>query len=155
MPQIVCNNCSMGAQQCPNYREGAVCAYNPMFYKFDTRNPNDIEDALHSIANLSIARVQRAAIKENLSGGTHLGETTAAINQAIGLMTDLREAQATIQRTVTRNPDGTISDTVGVSGTGGKSIIAEMLAKQMNPPSVNEKLAVELDDNEFTDTTSD
>jgi hypothetical protein len=68
MYKLSCDTC-IKSMSCPDYQEGYVCAYNKMFKRFNTRDMRDIQDAMHSIAEMSLERLQRAMMFEMLDGG--------------------------------------------------------------------------------------
>ena len=68
MYKLSCDTCIKSAT-CPEYREGYVCAFNKMFKRFNTRDANDIQDAIHSIVEENGERLERAMMFELMDGG--------------------------------------------------------------------------------------
>jgi hypothetical protein len=68
MPKLACDTCTQG-ENCPKYQPGYVCAYNKQFKKFNTRSTDDIQDAMHSLVEANIGRLQRMMMFENMDGG--------------------------------------------------------------------------------------
>lgn len=128
MPELSCNICSK-ARRCPMYEEGMLCAYNKMFKQFDTRKPEDVVDAMSSIANLSLERLSRAVTFEKLDGGLNTKDVTESMNEAWKYLEKIQEIQAKsdkivaerrviksstgeteIRESVTGNPQGLLSE---------------------------------------------
>jgi hypothetical protein len=109
MPFLNCNVCYK-AGDCPEYKPGYVCAYKKVFSQFDTRNMEDIIDAMQSMANTNLTRMQRAMMFEVMDGGMATPEVTMLIDQNMRLLQQikgLQESRAVVtQKTVLRE-DGT------------------------------------------------
>ena len=152
-PKLICDTC-YGAQTCPEYKAGMVCAYNKLFNKFDTRNSDDILDAMTSLANLNLQRTQRAAMFEMLDGGVIDGNVSLLIDQNIRLMNNilkLKEAgmMQTVSRSVTIKQDGSTEETLRVSTNATKEggILEKLLTMNNKKESKynEEKIIEEVD----------
>ena len=131
-PKLACNTC-YAAQSCPEYKEGYVCAYNKMFKRFDSRDSEDILDAMSSMVNLNMERMQREAIFEMLDGGTTSSVLTQMIDQNMRLLQQMQEVQQAhevIRQTRVMRADGTMEQTTQVSSNAPGGVM-EMLMKQM------------------------
>lgn len=82
MYQLSCSTCYKG-EDCPDYKEGYVCAYNKMFKRFNTRNKEDLMDAMHSIVETSLERLQRMQMFEMMDGGTADVNVTQLMEQSM------------------------------------------------------------------------
>ena len=116
-PKLACNNC-YAAQTCPEFKEGYVCAYHKMFKRFDTRNMGDVLEGMQSLANMSLERVQKAMLFEQLDGGRPTADTSQLMNQAMQMMNNINaiyENGGVILKHVKRvNSDGSIEETTSV-----------------------------------------
>ena len=68
MPKFSCNTCYKGAD-CPHYKPDYVCVFNKEFQKFNVRNIQDVRDAMFSMAEFNMQRVQRLMIFEQMDSG--------------------------------------------------------------------------------------
>jgi len=85
MPKLSCDTC-IKAGGCPDYSPGFVCAYNSLFKRFDTRNKADVYDAITTMVEANLERLQRQMIFEMLDGGVADPTVTAMIEQNIKLL---------------------------------------------------------------------
>ena len=118
-PKLVCNTC-YASQNCPEFKPGYVCAYNKMFKRFDCRNTEDILDAMSSMVNLNMERMQRVAIYEMLDGGIPNGNLTSMIDQNMRLMMNMKQVmqqQEMVRQTRVVTADGTTTETVQVNSS--------------------------------------
>lgn len=128
-PKLACNTCYK-AGDCPEYKPDHVCAYVKEFQKFDTRNGEDVFDAMASLVNLNLQRTQRAAMFEVMDGGMADGAVSNLIDQNMKLlqmMSQLDQAQIIAERRRTVNANGDVTDTAIVRGNpGGGGILAQL-----------------------------
>jgi hypothetical protein len=68
MHKLACDTC-YAADKCPDYRAGYVCAYDKEFKKFNTRNVDDVMDAMYGMIEYNLGRFQRMAMFETMDGG--------------------------------------------------------------------------------------
>lgn len=118
-PKLVCNTC-YAAQNCPEFKEGYVCAFNKMFKRFDCRNTNDILEAMQGMVNMNMERMQRVAIFEMLDGGMPDGNLTMMIDQNMRLMMNMKQVmqqQEVIRQTRVVTADGTTTETTQVQSS--------------------------------------
>ena len=118
-PKLVCNTC-YASQNCPEFKEGYVCAFNKMFKRFDCRNTEDILEAMQGMVNMNMERMQRVAIFEMLDGGMPDGNLTAMIDQNMRLMMNMKnvmQQQEVIRQTRVVTSDGTTTETTSVKST--------------------------------------
>lgn len=118
-PKLVCNTC-YASQNCPEFKEGYVCAFNKMFKRFDCRNTEDILDAMQGMVNMNMERMQRVAIFEMLDGGMPDGNLTAMIDQNMRLMMNMKQVmqqQEVIRQTRVVTSDGTTTETTQVQSS--------------------------------------
>ena len=118
MPKMSCNSCYK-AQDCPDYKEGYVCAYNKMFKRFNTRNASDIMDALHGMVELNLERLQRMAFFEIMDGGMADPNVSALIDQNTKLLNMLQQmnagAKIVAQKRTVVDENGRVEETMTVS----------------------------------------
>ena len=137
-PKMSCNTC-YAAQSCPEFKEGYVCAFNKMFKRFDSRNADDVLDAMSSMVNLNMERMQRVAIFEMLDGGSPDSTLTNMIDQNMRLLQQMREVQQSqevVRQTRVMRADGSMEQTTQVSSNAPGGVM-EMLMKQMMNKSSN------------------
>ena len=162
----MCDNC-IERNSCPEFKRGYVCAYDKVFSKFDTRNPQDVVDALYEMANVSVSRLQRALVQENLDGGMITGTVSNLIDQNLRILTDLKKmeqsgAMEVMRRTTTVHPDGTIEETQSIENPQAGGILAQLFAQpsQVRPDvekadELNDKDLEEVDEAIIDAKTSD
>lgn len=92
MPVLNCNTCYK-AGDCEMYKPGYVCAYKKMFKRFNTRNMDDIVDAMTSMANYNLERMSRAMMFETMDGGMVTAEVTGLIDQNMRILNQIKELQ--------------------------------------------------------------
>lgn len=98
-PMLNCDTCYK-AGDCPAYQAGFVCAYDKMFKRFDTRNAEDVMDAMSSMVNHNLERLQRAMMFETMDGGMATPEVTGLIDQNARLLEKLQNVQAMSAKTI-------------------------------------------------------
>lgn len=148
MPKMSCNTCYK-AQDCPDYKEGYVCAYNKMFKRFNTRNASDIMDALHGMVELNLERLQRMAFFEIMDGGMADPNVSALIDQNTKLLNMLQQmnagAKIVAQKRTIVDENGRVEETMTVSSNpqeGG--ILTKIFGSMKNvTKEVNNTLDVE------------
>ncbi|MBO8161101.1 MAG: hypothetical protein H0Z24_05645 [Thermosipho sp. (in: Bacteria)] len=142
-PKLACDTC-YAAQSCPEYKAGYVCAYNKMFKRFDTRDMNDIIDAMQSMVNLNLERMQRVALFEILDGGMPDGNLTAMIDQNMRLLKLLKDMYQygnpeVLKQTKIKRADGTEETIVQVSNPRGGGILEKLFSQTVNKSNNNNK----------------
>lgn len=130
-PKLVCDTC-YAAQTCPEFKAGYVCAYDKMFDRFDTRNVEDIIDAMQSMVNLNLSRMQRVALFEMLDGGMPDGNLTGMIDQNMRLLQNLQKmylyAPEVLKQTRIMRADGTEETTLEYNNPSGGGILEKLFA---------------------------
>ena len=124
-PKLNCDTCYKSGD-CPEYMPGYVCAFDKMFKRFDTRNAEDVIDAMCSMVNHNLERLQRAMMFEIMDGGMATPEVTALIDQNAKLLEKLQQirqlsAQTILQQRRTIMADGTetIENSMSVNPSSG------------------------------------
>ena len=120
-PKLVCNTC-YAAQNCPEFKEGYVCAFNKMFKRFDCRNTEDILESMQGMVNMNMERMQRVAIFEMLDGGMPDGNLTMMINQNMNLLMTMQKVvnqTEVIRQTRVVTSDGTVTETTSAPAQPG------------------------------------
>lgn len=106
---LTCDQCYQSSN-CPQYKAGYVCAYEKMFQQFDTRDINDVDDAMASIVDLAMERLTRAVLFERMDGNI-TDAVSKQMQQAYTMAKDLadfRDKRGTIvaERKTVVNPNG-------------------------------------------------
>ena len=117
-PKLNCDTCYKSGD-CPEYKAGFVCAYDKMLNRFDTRNYDDIMDAMTSIVNANLSRMQKAMLFETMDGGMPTGEVTGLIDQNMRLLEKIKNLQDTSPKTV-------LSQRRVVKEDGTQEVVTEM-----------------------------
>lgn len=124
-PKLNCDTCYKSGD-CPEYKPGYVCAFDKMFKRFDTRNAEDVIDAMSSMINHNLERLQRAMMFEIMDGGMATPEVTGLIDQNAKLLEKLQQlqqmsAQTILQQRRTIMADGTetIENSMSVNPSSG------------------------------------
>lgn len=139
-PKLNCDTCYKSGD-CPEYKPGYVCAFDKMFKRFDTRNAEDVMDAMSSMINHNLERLQRAMMFEIMDGGMATPEVTGLIDQNAKLLEKLQQlqqmsAQTILQQRRTIMADGTetIENSMSVNPSSGG-----ILSKIFGSPSKSTK----------------
>lgn len=130
-PKLVCDTC-YAAQTCPQFKAGYVCAFNKMFKRFDTRNMDDIIEAMQGMVNLNLERMQRLAIFEMLDGGMPDANLSAMIDQNMRLLINLKQlydatTPEVLKHTKVVRADGTVEEVTTVNTNPQSGGILEKL----------------------------
>ena len=130
-PKFACDTC-LAAAKCPEYKAGYVCAYHKLFSGFDTRNANDIIQAMQGMVNHNISRMQKAMLLETING-TVDADVTALIDQNTKLLQNLMKmydsrSATVVRQTRTMQADGTVNETMQVSNPQGGGILEKLFA---------------------------
>lgn len=135
-PKLVCGTC-YASQNCPEFKDGHVCAFNKMFKRFDSRSTEDILEAMQGMVNMNMERMQRVAIFEMLDGGMPDGNLTMMIDQNFRLlsqMSNVARQNEMIRQTQTRvvSSDGTVTETTSTQAKPGilEKMFMQNLGKQ-------------------------
>ena len=152
-PKIMCDNC-IERNSCPEFKRGYVCAFDKVFNKFDTRNPQDVADALYEMANVSVSRLQRALVQENLDGGMITGTASNLIDQTMRILGDIKKLEKdgtleVLKRTIVRRPDGTIEEEQSIQNPQSGGILAQLFSQSAVRPDTD--LADELSEKDLED----
>lgn len=123
-PKLACDTCYKSGD-CPYYKQGKVCAMDKLFKRFDTRNIEDVLDAIYSLSNITLERLQKALLFETMDGGMPTGEVTELINQSLRLVEKAKSLKE-------HSPNSLITQTKVVNSDGSQQIVTEMKA---NPQS--------------------
>ena len=129
MPKLACDTCFKGSD-CPEYKEGYVCAYNKEFGKFNTRNMEDVADAMHGIVEMNMSRLQRMMMFEMMDGGMIDPNVSALMEmnmKYLKQLNDLQSAKVIAQRQTIMTSDGRVEEVTTVtSNPQAGGILAQM-----------------------------
>lgn len=117
-PKLACDTCYKSGD-CPEYKAGHVCAFDKVFKKFDTRNLDDLVDAMQSMAGFNLERMQRAMIFETMDGGMPTPEVTGLIDQNMRLLEKIRDLNA-------HSPKAILSQKKIIKEDGSQEVHTEM-----------------------------
>ena len=122
LPRQSCDRC-VNASNCPEYQAGYICAYDEMYRRFNTRDPEDVIQGMTAIADLSLERAMKAYMQETLMGGVPTKATSSALRDAWDYLSKLRS----LENEVAGNP-------IVVSQTKIKGgIVEQTTVKGSNP----------------------
>ncbi len=117
LPGYACSTCALGPE-CPEFKEGYVCAFNEAFSAFPVRDADSVVSLMAEIVDTNKQRLRMALIQERIASGgmatpdvTRLSEVV--MNQARGLV----DLQQEVNR-VTVSVSGP-KESIGSVGGGG------------------------------------
>jgi hypothetical protein len=121
-PKLACDTC-YAAQRCEQYRSGSACAYSKMFNRFDTRNLDDIKDAMIGMVNHNLSRMQRSMVLEQMTGAVdpNVSAFIAQNMQLLDKLSRINEVTPVVRQTRILTPDGvqTMSTEIRNPASGG------------------------------------
>lgn len=126
-PSYECSTCVIGPE-CPEYKEGYVCAFDKQFSSFGTREAGEVTDAVYEIVGLNMTRLRMAALQERtISGGAIDSNVTNLTNTVVAqlqMLSNLRRSEQSI--------------TVTASGGQARGVLSELFGMkssvELNPP---------------------
>lgn len=71
VPKFACSTCTISSE-CPEFREGYVCAFNDAFKSFDVRSVDNVIELMRIIVNRNKERMFRAFMHEEIVSGGQL-----------------------------------------------------------------------------------
>lgn len=142
-PKLACDTC-YAAQKCPEYKAGYACAYNKIFDKFETRNMEDIIQAMQGIADFSLSRLQKVMMFEILDGGLPSADTTQLINQTMGILNNMKNIYdhantEVIRQTNIIRSDGTRESTTQVHNPSSGGVLEKIFGDLKPEPEKDEE----------------
>lgn len=150
-PKLVCNNCYKSGD-CPQFKAGYVCAFDRMMKRFDSRNYEDVVDAMASMVNNNLERMQRAMMFETMDGGFITPEVTGLIDQNMRLLEKMQGLQSNkpkpvLSQTRIVNSDGSEHTTtqVEVGSDSGGGILEKIFGNSNSNSKFKEEDVVEVD----------
>ena len=104
-----------------------------MFKRFDTRDMGDIIDAMQSMVNLNMERMQRVAVFEMLDGGIPNGILTQMLDQNMRLLMTMKQMydhgnDEVLKHTKTVRADGTVEESTQVTNPQGGGILEKLFS---------------------------
>jgi hypothetical protein len=135
LPMVECDTCNL-FDQCPERREGSVCAYNELFTGFDTRDPDQLVATMEWLTTVDWQRASMAVIQERLTTGGQIDpRTTAAMDsyeRRAARLIDIKQARdprtATTRVTVVEQRGGPTPSAQG--GGQGPGVLAMFFGGQ-------------------------
>lgn len=118
MPKLFCDSCYKSGD-CPQYKAGYVCAFDKMFKRFDSRNTQDVMDAMASMVNFNLERMQRAMMFEVMDGGFATQEVTGLVDQNVRLLEKMNNMNNLM-------PKAIVSQKRVVREDGTEEVVTEM-----------------------------
>lgn len=147
-PKLVCDTCYKSGD-CPQYKAGYVCAFDRMLKRFDSRNYDDVVDAMASMVNANLGRMQRAMMFETMDGGFITPEVTGLIDQNMRLLEKMQSLQnapkpkPVLSQTRIVNSDGSEQTTTHVAVDHGTSILEKLFGNSNTNSKFNDTEIVE------------
>lgn len=140
-PKFACDTC-YAAAKCAEYKAGYVCAYQKLFTGFETRNLDDIIQAMHGMVNHNLSRMQRAMVMETING-TIDGEVSDLIDQNMRLLGNIQKlyqaSPTVLKQTRVAQADGTTIETMSVSNPQSGGILEKLFSKKSDKPTVTKE----------------
>lgn len=137
-PKMACDTC-YGAQKCPEYKAGYVCAYNKMFNRFDTRDMTDVIQGMQGIVDFSMQRLQRGMMFEMMDGGIADPIVTSMMDQTMRYLDQLRTmyeygSAEVLRQTKVIHADGREETTTQVSNPQSGGILEKIFGNMTSTP---------------------
>lgn len=82
MPKFACSTCSIAAD-CPEYKEGFVCAFTNKLSAFGTRDMGEIRELMRKVVQQNALRLQRGLIREELSTGGQIDKDVTQLSSLV------------------------------------------------------------------------
>ncbi len=82
IPSLHCSICSIGPE-CPEYKEGYICAYDPRFRDADVNTLDDVVTQMASILQENILRLRRGRLHEDLVLGGQVNKEVTELTQVV------------------------------------------------------------------------
>ncbi len=129
IPKFTCSTCIM-AGECPEYKEGYVCAFTDQFASFGTRNTEEIKEIMGAIVQQNTIRLQRAyMIEEQITGGQLDTNVTHLSNIVMDQAKELRELERQSE-----------SISLTAHGSKGLGILAQLFGRPKDIRDQNEEV---------------
>ncbi len=130
VPKFSCSSCAIGPD-CPEYRDGFVCAFNTAFSAFDTRNVDQVMELMQQIIGKNKVRLMRAYLSEELTSGGQLDQNVTRMSDVLlnqmKMMTDLSMEQRKVTVQVTgEKTGGVLSRLFGGAGPTNDTLTLNM-----------------------------
>jgi hypothetical protein len=82
IPKFQCSTCAIGVD-CPEYKEGYVCAFNTSFDAFPVRDADSVMELMKKIVDTNKKRMFRALLSEELVSGGQLDANVTRQTQVV------------------------------------------------------------------------
>lgn len=82
LPSYQCSSCSLSAE-CPQHREGYVCAYEEAFSAFESRDLADVLASMTNILDTNRKRLLFAQLQERISGGGQIDPNVTRLSEVV------------------------------------------------------------------------
>lgn len=93
LPRLACSTCSI-AEDCPEFRDGYVCAFDDMFKQLSTRSVENIMPIMQKLVDTNVQRTMQAVLQERLVAGGQLdSRVSAQLNQSLTQLQKLLDMQ--------------------------------------------------------------
>ena len=123
LPGYACSTCAIGPE-CPEFKEGFVCAYREAFKVFPTRDGDAVVELMAAVVSTNAERWGMATLAERVVNGglvdpkvTSLSETVFSQSKAL---VDLQREMSRVSVTV-RGSAGTLG-----AGQGGPGVLSKL-----------------------------
>ncbi len=83
LPRLACSSCAI-ADDCPEFQDGYLCAYNDLFQGLSTRRAENVVPLMQTLVDTNVQRTMMAVLQERLVAGGQLdSRVSAQLNQAL------------------------------------------------------------------------
>lgn len=144
IPEFQCSTCSIGPE-CPEFKEGYVCAFNKAFTSFESRSVDDVLGLMKHIVNKNTERMLRGMLSEEIVEGGQLNmnvtrQSDVVMSQARALL-ELQRDVNRVTVTVTgpgEQKQGILSKLFGAAKPAAPQIGTQVVTNELplNPPPV-------------------
>lgn len=139
-PKFACDSCHL-AQRCPEHKAGYACAFNEMFFRFDTRDMSDIISSMQGIVEFSMARMQRAMMAEVQNGGVPDPQVSQLMTQNMSMMNQLmnmyeRSGSEVLRQTRVVRSDGSQETNTIIQNPQNGGILEQLFSNVENKKKI-------------------
>jgi hypothetical protein len=139
-PKFACDSCHL-AQRCPEHKAGYACAFNEMFFRFDTRDMSDIISSMQGIVEFSMARMQRAMMAEVQNGGVPDPQVSQLMTQNMSMMNQLmnmyeRSGSEVLRQTKVVRSDGSQETNTIIQNPQNGGILEQLFSNVENKKKI-------------------
>lgn len=147
VPGLACSTCTIGPE-CPEFKEGYVCAFRAAFSAFNMRDADGVLAAMGSIAQRNMERLQFAYTEEAIVSGGHPDPAVTALSETVmrqgKVLVDLDREVNSVKVTVTGTGRAGSVAAVATGAAAGRSILETMFAPTPAPALAPQSEVIEV-----------